>query len=132
MSKIVIFLPQRGNCRILLPRFFRKNSVKLTFTKKKFFLNWFDEKWIAWQQISRFSTLWCGNYGNSLSRIFGKNFVKITVLLNKLLKSWFDEIFFWWERISRFSTLCHTQCGKTRNSLPRKFFFVKSIYSKVL
>ena len=24
------------------------------------------------------------------------------------------------------------QCGKTRNSRPRKFFFVKSIYSKVL
>ena len=24
------------------------------------------------------------------------------------------------------------QCGKTRNSLPRKFFSVKSIYSKVL
>ena len=68
-----------------------------------------------------------GNYENLLSHFFGKNFVKATFLLKKSLNSWFDEIFFRWERISRFSTLCSVaQCGKMRNLVSPKKYFVKS------
>ena len=69
----------------------------------------------------------CGNYGNLLSNFSGKNFVKPTFLLKKSLKSWFDEIFFLWERISRFSTLwVSAQCGKMKNLVSLKKYFVKS------
>ena len=78
-----------------------------------------------------------GNYGVLVSHFFGKNFVKATVFLNKSLKSWFDEIFFQWDQIFHFSTVhCVSQCGKMRNSLPRKFFssnqFTAKFCSKTL
>ena len=92
---------------------FSQKICQINVLLKNFTINCFDGKKFAWQWIFRFSTLCCGNYGNSLSCIsisyfFDKKFVKPTILLTI------------------------TQCGKTKNSLPRKSFSVKSIYSKVL
>ena len=78
---------QCGNYGNLLSHFFGKKFVKTTFLPAMNLLNsWFDEIFFQWERISRFFTLWCRNYGNSLSlhsRIFAKNFLKVTaVLLN--------------------------------------------------
>ena len=114
-----------GKCGNLLSRNFGKNFVKVTLLLKKLLKSWFDEIFFGETKFFVFP------------HFFGKNFVKATVFLNKPLKSWFDEIFFQWDQIFHFSTVhCVSQCGKMRNSLPRKFFssnqFTAKFCSKTL
>ena len=45
-----------GNLQIFPPRFFCKNSVKLTFSLKSYAVNQFDEKFFQWGKISENTT----------------------------------------------------------------------------
>ena len=47
--KSTVLETQNGNHEIFLPRFFCKNSVKVTVLLVNYILNWFDEKKFAWQ-----------------------------------------------------------------------------------
>ena len=104
-----------------LPRYFRKNSVKLTIYWRTLpCINLTEKNLHGRVNFSFFHT----TVGNSLSRIFGKNFLKVTVskkLLNKYLI---------WRNIFsvrvNFRNFHSAQCGKTRNSLSPKKYFVKS------
>ena len=105
-----------------MPRFFRKNFVKLTFyyNIKNFTTNCFDGKKFSWQWISYFSTLCTACIHNVCSSM-----EKRSIYSHSDKKSWNQRCL----NISCCKLI--TQCGKIRNSLPRKFF-VKSSQSKLL
>ena len=94
-------LPQCQNYGNLLPPFCRKNSVKATFSLD-FTLNWFDEKYFAWQWISRFSTMCLRNFHTVKNVRTLLNFCDINLeveMENGLTKIWMISlvIFIRWE-----------------------------------
>ena len=143
-----------------VPPFCRKNSVKATFSKKELYSNWFDKKNLHGNEFLVFHTD-CDMYvhlcyTNCKTKNNEKYFMKIVYSnvrfrftlfalnfcetdftnrsflckLNDFTRFLLLLSFLRYKVISRMFS--NAQCGKTRNSLPRKFFFVKSIHSKVL
>ena len=145
-----MFLMENGRIldRHLLKRFFRfwttVNSLCLLdriFVKTMhqfqeiFAKMWKNEKFADPQAVSTHIQQ-CGKYGNLLSsHFFGKNFVKVTAILKKLQTVHLTKFFVCESKFLSF-THCSAQCGKTRNSLPRKKFrqtnFRVKLFSRIL
>ena len=116
---------------------FNKNFVEATFLLK----NWFHGKNFRLKGISRFSTwndsaqccvctVW--KTRNSLKcKLFSSNQFRIKFFSKKLISRYFCQIMLA-VKSRNFHTVVCAHCGKTRNSLPHKNFYVKSTYSKVL
>ena len=119
-----------GNFGFLLPRFFRKNSVKLTFYKN-FSIYWFDGRKICLAVNFHFPLCTVLEITEIISHFFGRKFVKATFSWKKLLKNWFHEIFFRWERISRFSTLWSVHCDEAEIYLSETFHLPNSAHMDI-
>ena len=114
----------------LLSRSFGKNFVKVTVLLHNLLKSYFDEKKIGEREFLVFphcavELSQCGNCCNLVSHIFGKNFVKVTFLLKEITKYLIDFMkYFFCETKSLIFP--HCDCGKVKNLLSLKKYFVKS------
>ena len=140
------FSPQQcGNYGILLPPFFRKNSVNVTFYYlKNFTLNWFDEKNLHGSEFFVFPhCAQCGKTKNLVSpRKYPKKFRQIWWKNSLLLFSNFSVIQFhelwqikeekksFWDAFSSFSSYSYYLCHRNFLTSPLWYFFTSSISNK--